>query len=120
MASEKSLKRVALAVYLLYLLTFLLSITGAATFLGLITSIVAVIIAYIKKNEASGWIRSHFEYQIKTFWVFFWVGLLGFVLVFFLVGFAVLFIDLLWLLYRTVKGLIALNDEREIEPTLII
>ena len=56
---EKSLKTLAMVVYALQGLGFINGITW----------IVAVIIDYVKRDEAKGiWLESHFRWQIRTFW----------------------------------------------------
>lgn len=101
-------KGYALAVYLLYLIGFL---TG-------ITALVGVIIAYVKKPTATGFLQSHFQFQVRTFWI----GLLylgvGSFLLFLYVGGPILLWWFVWTLVRTIKGLILLNDGRPIpQPT---
>lgn len=101
-------KGYALSVYLLYLIGFL---TG-------ITALVGVIIAYVKKPTASGFLQSHFQFQVRTFWI----GLLylgvGSFLLFLYIGGPILLWWFVWTLVRTIKGLILLNDGRPIpRPT---
>jgi uncharacterized membrane protein len=99
----EGLKTTALIVYILYL----------ASLIAGITSIVGVIIAHIKKGGAAGTIyESHFGNQIVTFWVSLLLGIIGGVLTYVLVGFLVLAFVFVWFLYRTIKGLIRLNDGR--------
>jgi uncharacterized membrane protein len=99
----KSSKDMVLAVYILYICSY---------FVG-VTSIIGVIIAYIQKGETEGtWINEHFTWQINTFWVLLLSGLIGVVLVFFLVGFAILLIAFIWGIYRIAKGIIRFKDER--------
>jgi uncharacterized membrane protein len=82
---------------------------------GGITALVAIIINYIKRDEVRGtYLESHFDWQIRTFW---W-GLVGVVLSFLLmailVGFVTIVIVGVWIVYRLVKGLLALNDGKAI------
>ena len=59
MADEKSLKTLTTVVYGLQ----------AAGFLVGITWIVAIVVDYVKRDEAKGtWLESHFSWQIRTFW----------------------------------------------------
>ena len=98
---EKSLKTLTTVVYALQALAF---------FNG-ITLIVAVIINYVKRDEVAGtWLESHFRWQIRTFWFGLLWGVLGFVLAFVVIGFAVLFAASIWMIYRIVKGWLTLND----------
>ena len=97
----QSLKNIATAVYALQAVSFLL----------VITYFIAVILNYIKRDDARGtWIESHFHWQIRTFWF----GLLWFVLggltFFIVIGWFILFAAALWLIYRILKGWLNLND----------
>jgi len=96
-----SLKNIATAVYALQ----------AASFIFGITYFIAIIINYVKREDAQGtWIESHFRWQIRTFWF----GLLWFVLggltFFIVIGWVILFAAALWLIYRILKGWLNLND----------
>ena len=59
-ADDKKVKDVALLVYILQAVGFFIGITW----------IVALIINYVKRDDVRGtWVESHFEWQIKTFWM---------------------------------------------------
>ena len=97
----KELKTLTLAVY---------ALQAAGFFLG-ITWIVAVVINYVKREEVAGtWLESHFRWQIRTFWFGLLWGVIGGILALVLVGFAILFADGVWIIYRIVKGWLNLND----------
>jgi uncharacterized membrane protein len=103
--SEQSLKTIAGVVY---------ALQAAGFFLG-ITWIAAVIIDYVKKDDAAGtWLESHFRWQIRTFWWAVLWGVIGAVLTVVLVGIAVLFADAVWIVYRIVKGWLRLAERREV------
>jgi uncharacterized membrane protein len=110
---EQALRRIVLLDYLLH-------ITGLLLTMGLL-SVVALIINYIKREDADGTIyRSHMDWMIRTFWWFlFWV-VISFIPVLMLAALsagllAFLFlIPSLWFLYRMIKGLLRLVDGREI------
>lgn len=97
----KSGKTLAMIVY---------ALQAASFFLGL-TLFVAVIINYVKKEDVRGtWLESHFRWQIRTFWFsLLWslIGVLTFVAV---IGYFILLADMLWLIYRIVKGWLRLAD----------
>ena len=76
-----------------------------------VTCLVAIIINYVKRDDVQGtWLESHFRWQIRTFWFSLLWGLIGLATTFIIVGFAILFADLLWYIYRIVKGWIRLNE----------
>ena len=98
-----SLKNMAMAVYVLNLLAF---------FNGL-TAILGAIIAFVKRNDAAGTVyASHFQQQLKVFWIALAVGAIGTITVWILIGWPILLILALWYLYRNVTGLIRLANNR--------
>ena len=105
MADEKQLKTVATVVY---------ALQAAGFFLG-ITWIAAVIIDYVKRDDAVGtWLASHYRWQIRTFWWGLLWGVIGGILVLVFVGFLVLAADAIWIIYRIVKGWLRLAENREV------
>jgi len=72
-------------------------------------SIIAVIINYVKRDEVRGsFLDSHFSWQIRTFWwSLLWLAIGG-VLILVLVGWAILGLTGLWILYRIIRGWLAL------------
>jgi len=110
-------------IYALHALSLLTGILGAATVIGAFLigwpSIIAVIMNYIKRSEASGtWLESHFRWQIRTFWYgLFWAALCGiFVVLTFGLGLLLVWLPLgvlaLWFIYRVARGWMALRDRR--------
>ena len=104
-ADLQRLKNVGIAVYALQ----------AATFVLPITYFVAIIISYIKRDDAQGtWFESHFRWQIRTFWftlLWFAVGGLTFFIV---IGWFILCANALWFIYRIAKGWIALAEGKPV------
>ena len=80
-------------------------------------SIIAVILNYVKRSDVRGtWLDSHFSWQIRTFWfALLWV-LIGLVLFVTLVGipiaYAIWVVTGIWVLYRIIRGWLALVSER--------
>ena len=92
------------------LTTIVYALQAASFFFG-ITWIVAVVVNYVKREEAAGTLlESHFRWQIRTFWFGTLWAVLGCLLLIVLVGFAILFADAVWIIYRIVKGWLNLND----------
>ncbi|BCX82810.1 hypothetical protein MIT9_P2398 [Methylomarinovum caldicuralii] len=85
----------------------------ALGFLVGISYIAAVIVAYLKRNEAEGtWVAEHFRWQIATFWYSLLWGLLGAAALVWMVGYMILIADLLWMTYRIVVGWVRLSENR--------
>jgi uncharacterized membrane protein len=94
---------------------FLVYILQALSFVMVVTSIIGIIVNYIKIDEARGsWLHSHFLWQMRTFWYgLLWV-VLGSLTLSFLIGWVVLFVTTIWLIYRIAKGWIYLVDGKEL------
>ena len=101
--------QLALAVYILYLASYVVGITA----------LVGVIIAHVQiGSTADPMLRSHYQWQIRTFWIGLLYFVVGVVLCFVLIGILVLLFWFIWTVVRTVKGLLALNENRPIaNPT---
>ena len=90
----------------------------AASLVVGITSIVAIVLNYIKRDDMAGtWLESHFRWQIRTFWYGLLWAVIGFILAFVVVGFAILFADFVWFIYRIAKGWLRLNEGRPMYVT---
>lgn len=84
-------------------------------------SIIAVILNYARRSEARGsWLESHFRWQIRTFWyAWLWIVVTSILSMPFLivgVGFLMALLGMaiigLWVIYRVVRGWLALRDGR--------
>ena len=115
MLSEEG-RPAAAVVWLLYIL----SIPSAG-----VLAIVGLIVAYVSRGSAHGWVRSHFDQQIRIFWQSFWwhvipwvvVGLLSLVLIGLLllwVPLLISFVLLIWFTVKSVLGLVALLNSRPV------
>ena len=100
-----SLKDITQIVYLCQVLSY---------FFG-ISAIVGVIINYCKRNAVKGtWLESHFTWQIRTFWISLIVSIIGWIFIFVLIGFLILAVNLVWIIYRVVKGWLLLSENKSI------
>ncbi len=116
-----SVLTVANVVYALHTLAIVVGVAGAATvvgsFVGSVPSIIAVILNYAKRGDARGtWVDSHYRWQIRTFWFALLWFVIGWVLIFTIVG-AVVGVPILaaltvWLVYRIARGWLRLRDRR--------
>ena len=96
---------IATVIYVLYLVTL---ISG-------ITVLVGVIMAYIYRDGAPEWLRTHYEMQIRTFWLALLYSAIAFILCSIFIGFVLFFVIVVWWIVRCVKGLRQL-DRREPYP----
>ena len=105
--SKNTAKTLAFIVYALQILAF---ING-------ITAIIGVVINYVKLDDVKGtWLESHFRWQIRTFWFGLLWGIIGLLGMFvFGLGIIILAANLVWLIYRIVKGLLCLNELKPVK-----
>jgi uncharacterized membrane protein len=123
--TDPSLVNYTHLIYGLHALAALIGVSSAATIAGSfifgVPSIVAVIMNYARQSETRGtFLESHFRWQIRTFWyaalmsLIVWAVSIPLMIV--IVGFGTLYIGLaligLWLIYRVVRGWLALRDRR--------
>ncbi len=94
-------------IYVLYLVSLALGIT----------LLVGVIMAYVNVGDAPEPLKSHYRFQIRTFWIGLLYAVIGVILTFAVVGILVFAFLAVWLIVRCVKGLKAL-DRREPYPNV--
>lgn len=87
-------------------------------------SIIAVILNYVKRGEVRGtWLDSHFSWQLRTFWfALLWLavgGILFVTLVGIPAALVVWFATGIWVLYRIIRGWLALSSGREVGVTSV-
>jgi len=80
-------------------------------FLGLI----GVIMAYVNKADAPEWIQSHYQFQIRTFWIGFLYMFIGALLSIVIIGWFVILFAVVWMIVRCIKGMKSL-DAHEAHP----
>ncbi|PCJ71180.1 MAG: hypothetical protein COA62_00720 [Rhodobiaceae bacterium] len=97
-------------VKLVYLLNFAGFVVG-------ITTLIAVVIAYLKRDEADSVAASHFTYQIRTFWISILFVVVSMFLMMIAIGFILMLGWLIWAIVRNVKGFMLISEGKPIpEP----
>lgn len=117
-------------IYALHSLSVLIGLTSAWTIVGAfvfgLPSIIAVILNYVRRSDVRGtFLESHFRWQIRTFWF----ALVWFLVIFTLslplillfgLGFVTLYLGCvvlgIWVIYRIIRGWLALGDQRAVAP----
>ena len=106
-------------VYGLHAFSAIVGLTSAAfvvtAFLTGWPSIIAVLINYVKRSDVRGtFLDSHFSWQIRTFWwALLWFLIAGLFIITFVgmvIGIPLLIIVGVWVLYRIVRGWLALSS----------
>lgn len=70
-----------------------------------VTAIIGVVMAYMGRDKAEPWLRSHYVNQIHIFWKALLYSVIGLVLTTVLIGFFVLLGVLIWYIVRIIKGM---------------
>jgi len=94
----------ALIVYVLYCVGYF---TGGLAPIG-------VIIAHVKVDDTDSVLRSHYQFQIRNFWIGLLYIAIGIPLSMVLIGIAVLAWWFVWSLIRIIKGIIAVNEYKPV------
>lgn len=120
---DPSLVTVSHVTYALHALGLAIGAFGASSVIGAFVfgwpSIIAVIINYVKRGDARGtWLESHFDWQIRTFWLALaWacgIAIISALLLIVIIGFATWVVGLfalgVWAIYRVASGWLRLRD----------
>jgi uncharacterized membrane protein len=89
----------ALVVYVLYLVGFVIGITG----------LIGLVIAYVNRGKAGGFVETHYTWQIRTFWIGLLYALISAVLMLVAIGFVLAFAVAVWFIVRCIMGIQALQ-----------
>jgi len=94
----------AFTVYILYFFGY---------FTGL-TALIGVVIAHLQAPSTESAMKTHYTFQIRTFWVGLLYVLVGAALLFHIIGGFILLWAFVWSLVRNIKGILALNRNEPI------
>lgn len=97
--------------------TWIVYVLQAVGLLVGLTSILGLIFNYAKRDDVRNdpVLMSHFNWQIRTFWWSLLWFTVGFLLMFVVVGAFIIFVVWCWELYRVVKGMMRLSENRSLE-----
>lgn len=91
-------------IYILYLVGW---------FIPVISAIVGLVMAYMNRAAAPAWVQSHYELQIRTFWIALPCIIIGTLVATYIInfiGWLIFVLTIVWWIVRCVKGLKALFD----------
>ena len=88
--------QMALVIYILFLAGF---VTGG------ITTIVGLIMAYIYKDSAPEWLKTHYVNAIHTFWKGLLYMVVSLVLTLIIIGALLMLVQMIWFIVRCAKGI---------------
>jgi uncharacterized membrane protein len=88
-------RQTALIVYILMLVPFVVPVTH----------IVGLVMAYVSRDTAPDWLKSHYTFQIRTFWIGLLYMAAACVLCVVLIGFVLVPLVIVWYIVRCSLGL---------------
>ena len=112
----QALKTVGWVSYLLHLVVAVGALVPGAQ-AGAVLLIVALVVDMVKKDEATGtWQASHFSWRIRSVLIagFLYVLTAPLFLLLYLPGALAWFVISIWFLYRIVRGMVAMNNNRPV------
>jgi len=87
-----------LIIYILYLAHFV-------PVIGWVSCIVGLVLAYVERDTAPEWLRSHYTFQIRTFWIGLLYVAVSLLLCIVLIGIPLLLAAWIWFVVRCALGL---------------
>ena len=74
---------------------------------------IAVLVAWMNRRRTlDPLLYEHYSWQIRTFWINLVIGVIGAILTLVLVGYVILVLNQLWLIYRVAAGWYFLANDR--------
>ncbi|MBY8916846.1 hypothetical protein KUG85_08445 [Nitratireductor sp. L1-7-SE] len=92
-------------IYILYLVGFVIGISA----------LVGIVIAYMNRGKASGWLETHYTWAIRTFWIGVLFGFVSALLMVVGIGFLLIIAVAIWVVVRCVIGLQAVGRNEPIK-----
>ena len=86
-------------IYILYLVGFVVGVTP----------LIGIVLAHINSGKAEGWIKTHYTWAIRTFWIGMLYAFGSFILMFIGIGFLLMLAVAVWVIVRCVLGLQAVG-----------
>lgn len=90
---------------------YVLYLAGLIT--GTVTLLIGVIVAYVYRGDATPWLREHYRYLIRTFWIGALYSSVAFFLSLIVIGAILWPLLMVWLVVRCVIGI---RDVRRHQP----
>lgn len=85
----------------------------AGMFIG-ISALIGIVIAYVNRGKAGGWVETHYTWQIRTFWIGLLYSFVSVLLMIVGIGFLLMFAVAIWVIVRCVLGLQAANRDEPV------
>lgn len=81
----------------------------------LITGLVAIIMAYVNREDSDDWLQTHYRFQIRTCWIgllYLSIGVFTFQVG---IGFYIMLFTFVWMIIRCAKGLKQLEKNQAVD-----
>jgi len=95
----------AKVIYILLMISTIIGFTG----------VIALIMAYVMKDDCPEWLQSHYRFQIRTFWIGLLYMLIGVFTFKIIIGYFIILFTVVWMLIRCSKGLKQLANEQAVK-----
>jgi uncharacterized membrane protein len=92
-------------IYILYLASLVIGVSV----------LVGIVLAYINRGKAGGFVETHYTWLIRTFWIGLLYALISAVLMLLAIGFVLMFAVAVWFIVRCIIGLQALSRNEPIK-----
>ena len=92
-------------IYILYLVSFVIGISA----------LVGIVLAYMNRGKANGWLETHYTWAIRTFWIGLLLGFVSALLMIVGIGFLLMIALAIWVVVRCVIGLQAVGRREPIK-----
>jgi uncharacterized membrane protein len=91
-SSERNLVNI---VYILYLVSLIFGVTA----------LIGLVIAYVNRRDGPEWLRSHYRFQIRTFWIGLLYIVIPVVMTLIVIGWVLVLVWYIWVIIRCVRGM---------------
>ncbi len=98
MTSEQQKSTTPTAAKIIYILLLISTVVG-------FTGIIALIMAYVFKDNTTDWLQTHYRFQIRTYWIGLLYTVVGLITLTITIGYLILMFTFIWMVVRCAKGL---------------
>ena len=104
-STQNNSSSIAKVIYILLIVGTIIGVTG----------IIAVIMAYVNKDDSTHWLQTHYRFQIRTFWIGILYVMMGAITSGIVIGYFILLFAFFWLIIRCAKGLKQLESKQPVK-----
>ena len=103
--SQNNTLPTAKVIYILIIISTIVGITG----------IIALIMAYVVKDDSQDWLQTHYRFQIRTYWIGLLYVAIGVVFLNTLFAYLIFLFTFIWIIVRCTKGLKQLENHQPVK-----